>query len=140
MENYVIRMEVDMTKNFTLILGIVLLGVGVVGTFTGGHNHQLLIFGINMTHNMVHILSGAAAIVLAVMGSNPARLFCLVFGIVYGLVAVAGFLKVDAIVRLLNLNMADNFLHLAIALPCLYFGTSSLWEEHKILTRDRHLS
>ena len=47
-----------MAKGFSMILGVVLLAVGVVGMLTGGHNHDLIIFGINLTHNIVHILSG----------------------------------------------------------------------------------
>lgn len=119
------------TRNFTLILGMVLLSMGVIGTFMGGHNHQLMVIGINMTHNIVHFLSGAIALVLAVVGFQTARWFCLIFGIVYGVIAIAGFLNINAVVTLLNLNTADNILHVLIALPCLYFGTSVLLDEHK---------
>ena len=41
---------------------------------------------------------------------------------VYGAVAVCGFCQVAAVVRFLNLNTADNFLHLAISAACLAVG------------------
>ena len=52
-------------------------------------------------------------------------IYCLAFGSVYGLVSVVGFFQVPAVVRMLNLNMADNFLHLAIAVACLWVGGQS---------------
>lgn len=114
-----------MVKPFTLVLGVVLLAVGIVGFLTGGHDHNLVIFGINLTHNIVHVLSGVAAIAAALVGDKYAKLYCLVFGAVYGLVTLAGFFSVAPAVALLNLNMADNFLHLAIAGSCLFVGTQA---------------
>ena len=114
-----------MAKGFSLILGIVLLAVGIVGTITGGHNHTLIIFGINLTHNLVHILSGILAIAAASSGEQYAKLYCLIFGAVYGLVTVAGFISLTPVVDLLNLNMADNVLHLAISATCLWVGAQA---------------
>ncbi len=114
-----------MIKKFTGILGVTFLLVGVVGALTGGHDHNLVIFGINTTHNMVHILSGTLALVAALISTNTARFFCITFGVVYGLVTLLGFLHVPQAVALLNLNMADNFLHLTITTACLYFGLAA---------------
>ena len=111
-----------MAKPFAMVLGVVFLAVGILGWLSGGHDHQLIIFGINLTHNLVHILSGAVALIAAFAGVKYAKIFCLVFGVVYGVVALAGFLNVAQVVTALNLNMADNFLHVSIALACLLFG------------------
>ncbi|HXV28605.1 MAG TPA: DUF4383 domain-containing protein [bacterium] len=111
-----------MIKTFTLILGIVLLAVGVVGWITGGHDHVLVVFGINMAHNIVHILTGLIAILAVLGGESYARIYCIVFGLVYGVVTVMGFINHEAIVGLLNLNMPDNLLHLAISVACLAVG------------------
>lgn len=111
-----------MVKKFTLVLGVVLLAVGILGTLTGGHNHTLIIFGINMTHNLVHVLSGIIALAAAAGEDKYAKQYCLVFGAVYGLVTVGGFINLAPVVQLLNLNMADNLLHLAIAVSCLGIG------------------
>lgn len=115
-----------MAKKFALLLGVVLLGTGVWGWLTGGHDHVLVVFGVNMTHNLVHVLSGVIALLAVLAGGEKAsKLYCLVFGAVYGLVAVAGFLNVTQVVTILNLNTADNFLHTGIAAASLYFGATS---------------
>lgn len=108
-----------MAKGFSLMLGIALMGIGVWGWVSGGHNHELIVFGINFTHNAVHLLSGVLALAASAYGEKSAKAYCFVFGTVYGLVTVAGFLNIDAVVQRLNLNHADNFLHLAIAVACL---------------------
>src|SRR5688572_5995743 len=108
-----------MIKPFTLVLGIVLLGVGAWGAMSGGHDHELIIFGINTTHNLVHILSGILGIATALISIKAAKMYCLLFGAVYGLVTVAGFAGIPQVVGMLNLNTADNFLHLAITAACL---------------------
>lgn len=114
-----------MAKKFTLTLGVVLLGVGAWGWLTGGHDHNLIVFGINMKHNVVHILSGGVAILAALVGDKCAKYYCLLFGAVYGLVTIAGFLNIAPAVQLLNLNTADNFLHLGISVACLGVGFKS---------------
>jgi hypothetical protein len=114
-----------MIKTFTLVLGVILLAAGIVGFITGGHDHKLIIFGINASHNMVHILSGVLAIVAVCVSMKAAKIYCIAFGAVYGLVTIAGFLNIPQAVNLLNLNTADNFLHLGISGACLYFGLTS---------------
>jgi len=114
-----------MAKKFSLLLGVVLLAAGAVGWYTGGHDHTLVVFGINMTHNVVHLLSGGLAILAALIGPQCAKYYCLLFGAVYGLVTIAGFLNIAPVVQLLNLNTADNYLHLGISVACLGVGFKS---------------
>lgn len=111
-----------MTQKFTLGLGIVFIVVGLLGWLGGSHDHHFIIFGVNASHNLVHMLSGIAAVAAGLHSFKAARLFCLVFGVVYGLVTIGGFLAIPAVVQMLNLNMADNFLHLAITVSCLGVG------------------
>jgi hypothetical protein len=78
-----------MSKKISLVLGIVFLLVGIVGFimpgFLGTH--------LSMAHNVVHLLSGAVALYFGTAGSvSAAKTFCILFGIVYGLLGVAGFL------------------------------------------------
>jgi hypothetical protein len=98
------------------IMGFAFLIVAVWGFIDG---HEVLIFHVNTAHNIVHLLSGLCALACGFAGPRPARLFCLIFGSVYGLVAVLGFLNVEAINKLLHLNDADDWLHLVIALAFL---------------------
>ena len=78
-----------MAKKISLLVGIVFLLVGVAGFVLP----NLLGTHLSLAHNLVHIISGAVAIYFGTAGSlSAARSFCILFGIVYGLLGVAGFL------------------------------------------------
>jgi hypothetical protein len=111
-----------MARTFALSLGVVLLLVGILGFVLVPDGGLLLgIFAVDGPHNLVHVLSGILGIAAAYGGW--ARVFCQGFGIVYLAVAVLGFgVGEGMVLGLMHVNMADNLLHLAIALPCLYFG------------------
>ena len=101
------------------ILGPVFIAIGVVGFFTG---HHLLMFGISGAHNIVHLASGAVALWAGFSSPKYAKTYCILFGLVYAAVTALGFINYPLAVSLLNLNQADNFLHLAIAAVCLGAG------------------
>ncbi|HTL48405.1 MAG TPA: DUF4383 domain-containing protein [Verrucomicrobiae bacterium] len=107
---------------FTRILGLTFILVGIAGTVTGTHAHNLVIFGINMPHNLVHVISGVFAVFASGLGPRASRTFCRIFGVVYGLVTIAGFARIAPVVSYLNINAADNWLHLAISVSCLIAG------------------
>ena len=78
-----------MAKTIATILGVVFLVVGVLGFIAPGLGG----FHLSLAHNLVHIISGALALYLGLKGTlAAARLFCIVFGIVYGLLGVCGYL------------------------------------------------
>ena len=104
-------------KPLTWILGIVLLIVGVLGFVM--LSPLLGLFEVDMVHNVVHILSGVIALWAASTGYQYSRLYLMIFGLVYGLVAVLGFVMNGSILGLFAVNMYDNYLHSAIAIVCL---------------------
>lgn len=78
-----------MAKTICTLLGIVFLLVGLLGFV----NHDLMGTHLSAAHNIVHLISGALALYLGLRGSlSAARLFCLIFGAVYLLLGLAGFL------------------------------------------------
>jgi hypothetical protein len=111
---------------FALVIGATLLVAGIVGFFynasfgTGDGTERDAVLGIldvNGWHNVVHIASGALGLLVA--GSySGARVYALVFGGVYLLVTLLGFLAGDGeeIFNLIPVNTEDNFLHLLIGL------------------------
>lgn len=111
-----------MVKNIVLALGAVLALVGVLGFVLAQDGMLLGLFEVNLTHNIVHLLSGALVIVFAKRGEAQAQLFAKVFGVVYALVAVFGFVAEDFLSRLIAVNMADHVLHIVLALVFLYVG------------------
>lgn len=94
------------------VMGAAFLVVAIWGFIDGS---RVLIFHVNTTHNIVHLLSGALALACGFMSVRTARIFCISLGLVYALVAVLGFLGVDPVISLLHLNPADNWLHVGIA-------------------------
>ncbi len=106
----------------TRILGVVLVIVGLLGFFMP--SPLLGIFEVDMLHNIIHLASGAIALVV---GGNHAmaRMFLIIFGLVYAGVAVIGFLQGDTVLGLFGVNMADNLLHVAIGGVCLVVGFGS---------------
>lgn len=117
-----------MLRKAAIVFGVVLVAVGLLGFVpalapanTEGHRHLLGIFEVNGLHNLIHLLSGAAALLLA-KSEEYASTYFKVFGVVYALVMVVGFLQGDTVLGLIPVNMADNLLHLAIAGSALYLG------------------
>jgi hypothetical protein len=101
----------DWQKNLALWGGVVLALVGIVGFFT----HDIAGFTVNLLHNLVHLVSGAAGIAMALMdGGKNARQFNKWFGVIYLVVAVLGFVAPELMANLLNINMADNWLHVVL--------------------------
>jgi hypothetical protein len=96
--------------------GYVFLAVGVLGFIPNPIASGDGIFQVNALHNIVHLASGALALVAGYTSEGNAQTYNVGFGAVYGLVTLLGLLGVSFAVDLLNLNLADNVLHLAITL------------------------
>jgi len=107
-----------LVKPITVILGLALLAAGIAGFFM----NPILAFSVNTLHNVVHLASGALALIAVAAGYGLARLYLIVFGLIYALVTVAGFANIQQVVTLLHLNPPDNYLHAAIAIVCLTVG------------------
>ena len=78
-----------MAKTVATLLGVLFILVGLIGFlapgFLGAH--------LSVAHNLVHLISGAVSLYFGLKGTLAgARLFCIVFGLVYGLLGLAGFL------------------------------------------------
>ena len=113
-----------MAKTIATLLGVVFLLVGLIGfampNLMGAH--------LSPAHNVVHLLSGAVSLYLGLKGSlSAARTFGLVFGAVYLLLGVAGFLfgsphthdgQTMTMLRLipdvLEFGQMDNIIHIVI--------------------------
>lgn len=123
-------------KRFAIIFGAILLVIGIAG-FVPALTPDGRIFGIfavDAMHNVVHIVTGLAAIACAMASELAARTFFRIFGVVYGLIAVLGFMTGgDGQVMGMAMNMADHVLHVGIAAISLWAGF--LW--HRDLTPGR---
>jgi len=127
-------------QRLALIIGVVYLLVGVVGFAITGfgdftehdHSQTLLGFAINPLHNVVHIVVGLLGIALWSTVSR-ARAYGWILAIGYGATFVYGLVVADDVEgNVLNINSADNWLHLVSALAGLAIA---LWP-----ARDRESS
>ena len=115
-----------MIKSMAVLFGVVFLLVGILGFVPAVTKDQMLlgIFHVNAAHNAVHLLSGVVALICGMMSVGASRMYFRIFGLVYAAVAVMGFLNPGdtMLLGLISNNMADTWLHIAIAAVSLLLG------------------
>jgi hypothetical protein len=114
-----------MLKPAAIIFGIFFIVAGVGGFFPALAPNQMLfgIFMVGPVHNTIHIASGVAALFCAFSGAGAARKYFQIFGVVYLLVAVLGFVYGNQpLMGMVEHNQADIWLHIAIAAVALFLG------------------
>ena len=105
-----------------LVFGAVYLLVGIVGFFVTGFDNfadnsqheMLLFFMINPLHNVVHIVIGLAGLLLA-RTLTGARTYGWLLAVGYAAAFVYGLFAVGESWDFLNINAADNVLHILTA-------------------------
>lgn len=108
-------------RQFTYLLGTLLTIFGIAGFFVDG---SLLAFDVDTVQNVLHVTSGILGLIAASRGPKLAKWFLILFGIVYGVVALLGYVNADAL-GFLRINQATTYLHTGIAAACLFFGFTS---------------
>lgn len=109
-------------QTIALAFGAIYLLIGIVGFFITGFgdffaqdpSKTLIIFDINGAHNVVHILIGVAGLLLA-RTLEGARTYGWLLAVGYGAAVLYGVFAVGQDWDFLNLNWADNVLHIATA-------------------------
>ena len=116
-----------MAKSLCKLAGIVFIIVGLAGFAMP----TLLGFHLTPIHNIIHIVTGAIAAYLGFSGSyDAARTFCLIFGFVYLLLGVIGFLAPNIVATVIGHPgpvtsgdlMSDNVFHLLVGIVFLGVG------------------
>ncbi|MEP7149278.1 MAG: DUF4383 domain-containing protein [Acidobacteriota bacterium] len=106
-----------MAKTIATLLGVVFILVGLLGfvvpSLLGAH--------LSPAHNVVHLVSGAAALYLGLKGSlSGAKMFCMIFGTVYLLLGVVGFAmgsgdeRMFDLAGILHLGTVDHIIHVLL--------------------------
>jgi hypothetical protein len=118
-----------MIKNLAILFGVVFLLVGLLGfvpaaspQHSDGMHYLLGLFMVGGIHNVIHLASGAAALAAGYTSVKNSQLWFRVFGAVYAVVTIVGFVQKDTVLGLIDVNTADNFLHLVLAVAILAIG------------------
>jgi hypothetical protein len=113
-----------MLRMVAILFGIGFIFAGVAGFLPSFLPNGLLFgyFSVDMMHNVFHLATGVIAIMCA-LSHRASKMFFIVFGIIYGVIAVAGFMNMP--MAGMQMNLADNILHIVIAAVSLYLGFSA---------------
>jgi uncharacterized membrane protein HdeD (DUF308 family) len=117
-----------MAKTICKILGIVFILVGLLGFVMP----NVLGMHLSPTHNIIHLVSGAAALYFGYAATySAARSFCLIFGAVYLLLGIIGFVSPGIVASLVQAHETpgvtrdltpDNLVHLLLGVVFLAGG------------------
>ncbi|HKH64117.1 MAG TPA: DUF4383 domain-containing protein [Solirubrobacterales bacterium] len=108
---------------YAVLIGGVLLVAGIIGFFysasfgsPGNVDAVLGILDVNAWHNLVHIASGVVGLLAFASGPRASRTYALVFGVVYIIVAIWGFIigSHESILGFIPVNTEDNILHVIL--------------------------
>jgi hypothetical protein len=123
-----------MANRVATILGIGFLLVGIIGFVAPG------ILGMHLTlaHNIVHLLTGAVSLWLGLKGTpGAAKNFCIVFGAVYLLLGIAGFVAGEGADKMLTIipdqlmfGRMDHIVHILLGAIYLIGGFSTATVRH----------
>lgn len=114
-----------MAKSLGMLFGIVFLAVGILGFVPGITKDDMLlgIFMVNKVHSIVHIASGVVFLLASMAGAGAASLWFKIFGLIYAVVAVLGFMNPNGmLLGMISNNPADTWLHVVLAAAMLLIG------------------
>ncbi len=115
-----------MAKTIATLVGVVFILVGIWVS-----SPRVFLTPIStLAHNLVHLVSGAVSLYFGTKASlAQARTFCLVFGVVYGLLGIVGMVAGTA--GMPSVPHMAEVMHLLKLLP----GTLEFWHDGSLHSR-----
>src|SRR5215510_15629687 len=117
-----------MAKAICKVLGVVFLLLGILGFVFP----RLLGMHLSSAHNIIHLISAALALYFGFVASpSAARAFSLIFGAIYLLLGVLGFIAPGPVIRLIQAHLtpgglrsiaADNIFHMLLGVVFIIAG------------------
>lgn len=104
----------NLSRLYAIVFGVVYTAVGLVGFAVSSSLAvgTLVVFQVNIVHNLIHLVVGLAGIAAFATGRQVA--YCRAMAVVFALVAVAGFLP-QPLLGLVPIGGFDIPLHAATA-------------------------
>ena len=117
-------------KTAALIIGFTFIAVGILGFVSNPIVGMNAIFHTDTIHNMVHIISGALFVLVALAAPGSIKGFMKLFGLVYFALGILGFVMygssgMGVLLGFLHINGADNYLHVALGIVMFLAGTAT---------------
>jgi hypothetical protein len=114
------------TKTAALVIGIIFIVVGLLGFVPNPLVSPTGIFAVNTAHNLIHLLTGIV-ILAGAYSTFGARNTLLIFGAVYAVVAILGFIPGavtagNMLLGFIHVNTADKWLHELLSIVILAAG------------------
>src|SRR5713226_7264095 len=114
-----------MVKTLAILFGVVFLAIGILGFVPGITKDEMLlgIFMVNTVHSVIHIVSGVVFLLAGMGGAGASRMWFQIFGLIYAVVAIMGFVVGNGMIfNLISNNTADTWLHVVLAVVMLLIG------------------
>ena len=113
------------------VFGVAFILAGILGFIPGitADGKLLGIFEVDAAENIIHLGTGALALIVAGVSAYYSKLYFRVFGVVYAFVTIVGFVQGTTVLGLFAVNTADNVLHLLIAVVALVIGFGMISSE-----------
>jgi len=117
-------------KTAAIIIGLIFVAVGLLGFVSNPvvGDSANVIFHTDKVHNIVHIVSGALFLLVALTAPSSAGFYLKIFGIVYLALGLYGLFTMGTdetkqLLGFLHVNKADNYLHIALGIIIFLAGT-----------------
>lgn len=114
-----------MAKTLAMVFGVVFVIVGVLGFIDNPIVGMAGLFQTNTLHDLVHLLIGVVLVIVAMSAPAKSSMWLKIFGVIYLLLAVLGFLTIPMggmLLGLVTTNMADHWLHVVLGVVLLIAG------------------
>ena len=118
------------TKTAAIVIGLIFVAVGLLGFLSNPivGASQNAIFHTDKVHNIVHIVSGALFLIIALTAPSSAGAYLKIFGIVYLALGLYGLFTMGTeetkeLLGFLHVNKADNYLHIGLGIVIFLAGT-----------------
>lgn len=112
-----------MAKTLAYIFGIIFVLVGLLGLFVSNPLvGQGSLFDTNTAHDLVHLIIGLILLAVAMWAPMQSSMWLKIVGAVYLLVAILGLFTSSPLLGLVEINDADNWLHIVLGVVLLAAG------------------
>ncbi|MDR3547658.1 MAG: DUF4383 domain-containing protein [Candidatus Pacebacteria bacterium] len=123
-----------MAKTLSIVFGVVLVLVGILGYFTNPLVGSQAIFMTTHVQDIVHLVFGVILLLVAFLAAAASSMFMIVIGLIYIVVAILGVIVAPGgtLFNLIMTTMNDFWLYIVLGIVMViagFYGNGSAREE-----------